>query len=176
MDNNSNTNNDNNVGLGVDIVDIGRIKKIIEDTPNFLEFTYSESEIKYCKATSRWAEHFATHFAAKEAVLKSLGCGFAKDVNPKDVEVCHDKKGKPYVVLHNKAKEIADSKGVVNIPVSLSFTNTEAVGFSIALTQESSKENNAIKKSADPMQILAQQFKEAKKILENNQDFSNETN
>lgn len=176
MDTKSVTNKESTVGLGVDIVDVNQIKEIIERTPNFLDYTFSDSEIKYCKSTTRWAEHFATHFAAKEAVLKSLGCGFAKDVEPKDIEVFHDKNGKPYIVLYNQVKEIAKIKGVVDIPISLSFTNKEAVGFSIALTEKSSKENDALKKSADPMQILSKQFKEAKKLLEDNSEFGNNFN
>ena len=161
------------VGLGVDIVDIDRIKKAIDKTPNFLEFTYTDNEIQYCKSSTRWAEHFSTHFAAKEAVLKALGNGFADGIGPKDVEVVHNKKGKPYIVLRGAAKKVADEKGVLSIPISLSFTKSEAVGFAIALTDKSHKESDILNKAKDPMALLAKQFKEAKTILENDNIYNN---
>ncbi len=158
---------DNNaVGLGVDIVDLSRMKEIIERTPNFVEHTFSTDEINYCNKSKRNIEHYATHFAAKEAVLKALGCGFAEGISPKDIEVVHDEKGKPSVVLSGRALELSKEQGVKDIPISLSFSNTEAVGFAIALTEESSFPSEVLRKNIDPMAELKKQFKEAKKILD----------
>ena len=161
-----NTNDSKTVGLGVDIVDVTRMRDILNKTPNFIEHTYTSQEAEYCQKSSRFVEHYATHFAAKEAVLKALGCGFSEGVSPKDVEVLHDDKGKPYVELHGRVKGIAEELKIKDLPISLSFTNTEAVGFAIALTEESAFENEVLKKSKDPMAELTKQFKEAKKILE----------
>lgn len=161
-----NTNDSKTVGLGVDIVDIARMRDILDKTPNFIEHTYTSVEVEYCQKSSRFVEHYATHFAAKEAVLKALGLGFAEGLSPKDVEVLHDDKGKPYVILHGRAKGAAEELDIKDVPISLSFTNTEAVGFAIALTEESAFENEVLKKSKDPMAELTKQFKEAKKILE----------
>lgn len=163
---NQNNQDKNSVGLGVDIVDVERMREIIDRTPNFLENTFSEEEIKYCKSSTRYVEHFATHFAAKEAVLKALGCGFAEGVAPTDVEVSHTDKGKPFVILYGVVKGIAEEKQVKDIPISLSFTNTEAVGFAIALTEDAAKQNKVLDKSNDPMVQLTKQFKEAKKLLD----------
>lgn len=160
------TKDDNGVGLGVDIVSIERMNKILDETPNFIDYTYNESEIEYCKKSSRWVEHFATHFAAKEAVLKALGNGFLEGTGPKDVEILHNDKGKPYCVLHNRIKEIADEQKIKDIPISLSFTNTDAVAVAIALTEKSAVQNEALNKAVDPVAQLTQKFKEAKKLLE----------
>lgn len=165
-DANQNIDDKNSVGLGVDIVDIARMREILDKTPNFIDHTYTSVEAEYCQKSSRFVEHYATHFAAKEAVLKALGLGFAEGIIPKDVEVLHDEKGKPYVDLHGRVKGIAEELKIKDIPISLSFTNTEAVGFAIALTEESAFENEVLKKSKDPMAELTKQFKEAKKILE----------
>lgn len=163
------------VGLGVDIVDITRMRDILDKTPNFIEHTYTSAEAEYCQKSSRFVEHYATHFAAKEAVLKALGCGFSEGVSPKDVEVLHDDKGKPYVELHGRVKGIAEELKIKDLPISLSFTNTEAVGFAIALTEESAFENEVLTKSKDPMAELTKKFKEAKKILdENPKELNNE--
>lgn len=168
MDSKSNTdiNNDSTVGLGVDIVSVAKMRDILDRTPSFVEHTFTEDEILYCNKSSRFVEHYATHFAAKEAVLKALGCGFSQGITAKDVEVCHNEKGKPYIKLHGQAKIISDKQKIKDLPISLSFTNNEAVGFAIALTDNSSKENQVLKKNNDPMVQLAKQFKEAKKILD----------
>lgn len=169
---NQNIDKSKTVGLGVDIVDISRMRDILEKTPNFIEHTYTSVEAEYCQKSSRFVEHYATHFAAKEAVLKALGCGFSEGVSPKDVEVLHDIKGKPYVELHGRVNGIAKELKIKDLPISLSFTNTEAVGFAIALTEESAFENEVLTKSKDPMAELTKKFKEAKKILdENPKDF-----
>ena len=174
---NQNIEDNKTVGLGVDIVDISRMRDILDKTPNFIEHTYTSAETEYCQKSSRFVEHYATHFAAKEAVLKALGLGFAEGIAPKDVEVLHDEKGKPYIELYGRVKGAAEELGVKDIPISLSFTNTEAVGFAIALTEESAFENEVLKKSKDPMAELTKQFKEAKKILEESpKELNNEQN
>lgn len=174
---NQNIDKNKTVGLGVDIVDISRMRDILDKTPNFIEYTYTSIEAEYCQKSSRFVEHYATHFAAKEAVLKALGIGFAEGVGPKDVEVLHDEKGKPYVELYGRVKGVAEELRIKDIPISLSFTNNEAVGFAIALTEESAFENEVLKKSKDPMAELTKQFKEAKKILEENpKDFFSSEN
>lgn len=161
--------NNDNIGLGVDIVEISRMGDILDKTPNFVDFTFLPSEKEYCMAISnRSVEHFATHFAAKEAVLKALGTGFSKDVTPKDIEVLHDDKGKPFVVLHGKAKENAEALKIVNIQISLSFTKQEAVSVAIALKEGSNLQARVLNKSNDPTAELTRQFKEAKKILDEN--------
>ncbi|MCD8315885.1 MAG: holo-ACP synthase, partial [Eggerthellaceae bacterium] len=62
------------VGLGVDIVEIDRIRKILKRSPAFKNI-FSENERKYCDSMTDPAPHYACRFAAKEAVVKALGCG-----------------------------------------------------------------------------------------------------
>ena len=57
------------VGLGVDIVEIARMRRILERTPSFREKVFSEEERAYCESTANPEVHYATRFAAKEAVL-----------------------------------------------------------------------------------------------------------
>lgn len=160
------SNDDSSVGLGVDIVDVKNMRDIIERTPSFVDKNFSQQEIEYCKKSTRFAEHFSTHFAAKEAVLKALGCGFAKGVSTNDIEVFHNKNGKPYVVLSGKTKEISEDNNVVDVPISLSFTNSEAVAVAIAMTKDSSSKNEVLNKTVDPAEELSRQFKEVKKIID----------
>jgi holo-[acyl-carrier protein] synthase len=56
-------------GIGVDIVDIGRVRKLIErEEMRFLEKVFTDTEIAYCNAKHNRCQHFAARFAAKEAV------------------------------------------------------------------------------------------------------------
>ena len=149
------------VGLGVDIVEIERMASILERTPSFSRRVYSTAEQEYCNAKANPAAHYATRFAAKEAVLKALGTGFADGIGPRDVEVGRMPSGKPYCILHGRAKECAEKLGVTEIPLSLSYTHDEAVACAMALTPDTA----AVERS-NPMEELARQFKSARSLLD----------
>lgn len=151
------------VGLGVDIVEIERMRRILARTPNFRLRMFSEDERAYCDAKAAPEVHYATRFAAKEAVLKALGTGFTRGISPRDIEVKRTSKGRPYVALTGRAREVAREAGVRELPISLSFTHTEAVACAMAITEESIR---ASEKRVDPMAELAQQFKEARTLLD----------
>lgn len=151
------------VGLGVDIVDIARITRILERTPRFAERVFTEQERAYCRATAAPAVHYATRFAGKEAVLKALGTGFSCGIAPADVEIVRSAKGRPVVRLFRRARDVADQLGVLEIPVSLSFTHTDAVACAMAITDDSVR---ATEERIDPMEELARQFKEARAMLD----------
>lgn len=150
------------VGLGIDVVEIERISGILARTASFKDI-FSQSEQDYCNSKAVPAAHYATRFAAKEAVVKALGTGFAEGVNPRDIEVRRTSKGRPYVVLTGRAKEIADELGVTDLPISLSYTHSEAVACAMAITESSQA---AAAKRKDPMEELARQFKEARSVLD----------
>ena len=105
------------VGLGVDIVEIARMRKIIDRSPAFVEKVYSAAERAYCDSHAHPEVHYATRFAAKEAVLKALGTGFSEGIGWLDVEVRRTSKGRPYVVLTGRAREVAREQGVREIPL-----------------------------------------------------------
>lgn len=123
-------------GLGVDIVEVGRVQAVIERSAAFTRRAFTEAEQAYCNSRRSSSVHYATHFAAKEAVLKALGTGFSEGIGPRDVEVSHDALGKPVCVLHGRALEIAAQKGIDEIHISLSRTHDTAVANAIATTQE----------------------------------------
>lgn len=151
------------VGLGVDLVNIARMERILARSPRFKERVYSAEERAYCDRSGRPAAHYATRFAAKEAVLKALGTGFSQGIAPSDVEVVRQGKGRPTVRLYGRARMAADAAGVRDIPLSLSFTHTDAVACAMAITDSSVR---AADERRDPMQELAQQFKETRSLLD----------
>ncbi|MDO4502375.1 MAG: holo-ACP synthase [Coriobacteriia bacterium] len=154
---------DGQVGLGLDVVQIARIAKVLERTPSFAQRVFTEGEREYCLSRSNPATHFATRFAAKEAVVKALGTGFSGGIRPRDIEVKRTTKGRPYVQLHGRAKEVAAEQGVRELPVSLSYTHEEAVACAMAITEESER---ARERRKDPMAELGKQFKEARSLLD----------
>ena len=151
------------VGLGVDIVEIARMRKIIDRSPAFVEKVYSAAERAYCDSHAHPEVHYATRFAAKEAVLKALGTGFSEGIGWLDVEVRRTSKGRPYVVLTGRAREVAREQGVREIPLSLSYTHTDAVACAMAITEASVR---AAEERVNPMEELARQFKDARALLD----------
>lgn len=152
------------VGLGIDLVDIARMRRVLERTPTFAAKVFSEAERAYCESRANPESHYATRFAAKEAVVKALGTGFTQGITVRDIEVVRTAKGLPRVALHGRALEIAREQGVVSLPISLSFTHDEAVACAMAITRESAE---AVKRKEDPMRQLTRQFKEARTLIEN---------
>lgn len=151
------------VGLGVDIVEISRMRKILERTPSFAKKVFSEAERAYCDGKATPEVHYSTRFAAKEAVVKALGTGFSGGIGVRDIEVRRTSKGRPYVVLTGRARELARERGVREIPISLSYTHTEAVACAMAITEDAVA---AAKRRVDPMEELARQFKDARAMLD----------
>ena len=85
----------NNIGIGIDIVDVGKFKQIpFELKPNFYKKIFNPSEIKYCLKYKNYYEHFAGKFAIKEAVKKSI----PDRISMIDIETYH-MKSKPHVRL-----------------------------------------------------------------------------
>ncbi len=157
-------------GLGVDIVSIERMQRVLARTPRFKTRVYTDGEQAYCDAYKKKAHlHYATHFAAKEAVAKALGTGFAEGVAPRDIEVTHDDNGRPHVVLHGKARELADEQGVLEMHLSLSRTHETAVANALAATKETRPQPKE-EAGPSPREELAAEFKRLRGMLDNLED------
>jgi holo-[acyl-carrier protein] synthase len=148
------------VGLGVDIVEIERMRRALERRPRLKERCFSAAERKYCDARNRPDVHYALRFAAKEAVLKALGTGFS-GMRFTDIEVDRDQRGRPIPVLHGRAAEVAASLGVAEIMLSLSFTHENAVASAVAMTAD---ERPA--KEQTQAERLTASFKDARSLLD----------
>ena len=83
------------LGIGVDIVDNKRLRKLIKDK-KFINRTFGKKEIELSKRFKDKVNYFAKRFAAKEALSKALGTGFRYNLNFKDIEILNDNLGKPY--------------------------------------------------------------------------------
>lgn len=83
-------------GIGVDIIEVDRIKKLVQKNPRFLRRIFTPLEIDYCQNKKNKFQHLAARFAAKEAFFKAIG----KKIKWTDVEVSNLPSGKPQ--LHIK--------------------------------------------------------------------------
>ena len=82
------------IGVGVDIIEISRIKKSIDKFgDNFINHIFTDDEIKYVKKYKNPIQHYAVRFAAKEAIYKALG---NSKISWKDISIYNDKNGRPY--------------------------------------------------------------------------------
>jgi len=110
-------------GSGIDVVEIGRIQKAMDRYgARFLSRVYLEEEKAYCLRKRKAAESFAARFAAKEAAAKALGTGISYGVNWLEIEVVREPSGKPGLLFHGRAAEIARRLGVVRSALSLTHT------------------------------------------------------
>jgi len=109
------------IGIGVDIVEIKRIKKIVRKNKSFLKRMFTSEEITYCfrKKKGVW-EHLAVRFAAKEAVWKALG---KNNLSLKSIGIVNSPTGKPIVTLQGKKEK--------NIYLSLSHCDNYALAQAI---------------------------------------------
>ncbi|MGQ7280562.1 holo-ACP synthase [Brevibacillus thermoruber] len=118
------------VGIGTDIVEIGRVQALIERRPEALDrlFTDAEKALLDGKAKARRAEYLAGRFAAKEAAAKALGTGIGGQVGFHDVEVFSSDTGKPDMRISRGALErVGLNPERVRVHLSISHSRDYAV-------------------------------------------------
>ncbi len=120
------------LGIGIDLVEVGRIEKAMARHEEFVSRIFSIRERKRCEDCARPARRYAACFAAKEAASKALGTG-VRGFTWQEVEVLSDEHGRPYLVLSGKAEELARSQGVIEMQVSISHTRDLAMAFAQAV-------------------------------------------
>lgn len=116
-------------GIGTDIIEIPRIANSIERyRQRFIDRVFTQKEQHYCLSHKESARHFAGRFAAKEAVVKALGCGFSDGISWLDIEILNDTRGKPQVILSEKVKM---SLGNPIVFITISHCKEYATAFAI---------------------------------------------
>ncbi|MEW8974394.1 MAG: holo-ACP synthase [Tissierellaceae bacterium] len=114
---------------GVDIVKIERIKEILDNRKESLyEKIFTVKEIAYIENRGNNPSTVAGLFASKEAVSKALGTGIGK-VSWKDIEVLHNKNGKPFINISEKISSILDELNIEEIDISISHEEEYAIAF-----------------------------------------------
>jgi holo-[acyl-carrier protein] synthase len=118
------------LAVGVDLTEIERVQRLLTRHPRFAERCFTGREREYAFAGARPAERLAARFAAKEAVMKSLGSGW-RDIGWREVEITGG--GMPRVLLTGRARARASELGVGEVLVSLTHTRETAAAVALAV-------------------------------------------
>ncbi|MGL5617309.1 MAG: holo-ACP synthase [Sarcina sp.] len=110
------------IGTGIDIIEIGRIKRAIERTNGFLERNFSKEERNFFESKGYKVESIAGSFSAKEAFSKAIGTGF-RGFSLIDIEILRDDLGKPYVKYNEKVFKVLEAKKYGDLKVHLSISH-----------------------------------------------------
>ena len=129
------------VGIGVDLVDIGRFERTLERTPRLRErlFTPAERELP--------ARSLAARYAAKEALIKALGG--SDGVYWSQIEVRSEASGRPFLGLAGDTAAEVDRRGITALHVSLSHDGGFATAYVIAERVEAERVEGAERTEAE---------------------------
>jgi holo-[acyl-carrier protein] synthase len=117
------------LAAGIDAIELDRVRKTYNRHPRrFLTRVYTKLEIAYCRGR---VPELAARFAAKEAMMKTLGTG-ARGVGWRDIEILADRRGKPLVYLHGRAAARAAEIGLGQAEISMTHSDTMAMAFIVA--------------------------------------------
>ena len=116
------------ISIGIDIIEIYRIRETISRTTRFTERVFTRRERDYCETKgAASAQSYAARFAAKEAFLKALKTGWSGKITWHDIEIRSDENGVPTLEIEGEAKNILANLGANKIHLSLSHTTEHAV-------------------------------------------------
>lgn len=117
--------------LGVDIIEIDRIKQSIDKYGNrFLDKIFTPREQDYCLRFKECERPFAGRFAGKEACVKALGTGIDKQISWKDIEIVNNEKGKPIVLVGPNIERLL---GGARLEISISHCKLYAAATAIVI-------------------------------------------
>lgn len=122
------------IGVGTDLLSIDRMRRVLaEDEEPFLRSCFDEEERRLAQQRPDPLLFYATRFAAKEAVFKSLGLS-AEGVRLHEIGIGSDENGQPQVRLAGSLAERAAGRGIARVHVSISWDTGYAMAHAVAET------------------------------------------
>ena len=119
------------IGIGTDLCAVSRMAKAIAKE-HFYTRVFLEGERAYLDGKGKTrAQSAAAMFAAKEAVAKALGTGFAGGVEPWVIEVTHGEHGAPGIRLHGDALARLEEIGGGRVLLSLTHEGDMSMAFAV---------------------------------------------
>jgi len=120
------------VGIGIDLVDIERFRLALERTPSMRTRLFTDIELAYVEPKADPVPSLAARFAAREAVMKSLGLGLGA-FGFHDVWVERADSGAPSLMVTGAALELATGAGVTDWYLSLTHSASTAGAHVVAV-------------------------------------------
>ena len=116
------------ISIGIDIIEVRRVREVISRTPRFVERVYTSTERAYCESRGAVAaQHYAARFAAKEAALKALQTGWTGGIAWQDIEIASRDTGAPILLFHGRVRELYEESGASAAHLSMSHTTEHAI-------------------------------------------------
>jgi holo-[acyl-carrier protein] synthase len=117
-------------GIGVDVLEAARIKKVLARFgDHFIDRLLMPAERAQLGRTKRPERFIAMRFAAKEAIVKAMGTGFAHGIWIRDVGVVQNAWGKPEVAYSARGDKVRRALGIGDGHVTL----TDEAGLIVAV-------------------------------------------
>lgn len=108
--------------VGIDIIDVSRMEKMALNL-NYSKRVFTAYELDYIDKTNKRTQRMAGLYCAKEAFLKALGIGVRNGIDFLEIEVQHDKLGKPFLKLSDKVRIMMATKNIKDVAISISHTD-----------------------------------------------------
>jgi len=116
--------------VGVDLIEIERIRRALDRYPSFRERCFTDAEQAYCESRPNPAQHYAARFAGKEAVGKAIGFGVARAFAWREVEIAG--RPKPQVRLSGRMAAWAERVGAGSLDLSMTHSRDLAAAVCVA--------------------------------------------
>jgi holo-[acyl-carrier protein] synthase len=116
------------ISIGIDIIEVARIREVLLRTPRFVDRVYTAAERGYCDSRGVVAaQHYAVRFAAKEAALKALQTGWRGGISWQDVEISAHESGAPYLIFSGEVLGVFEKFRATATHLSMSHTSEHAI-------------------------------------------------
>jgi len=126
-------------GIGIDIVEVVRVQRAYDRWgQRFADKILGPMELKHFSKTKTPVRFLAMRFAAKEATSKALGTGFKQGVSPRQIEVKHNRAGKPSLVFSEYISRLMARNKITASFVTLADERDYVIAYATLETGEAS--------------------------------------
>lgn len=123
-------------GIGVDIVEVIRIQRAYERWgQRFADKILGPTELAQFTTSKTPVRFLSMRFAAKEAASKALGTGFRQGVSPRQIEVQHNRAGKPSLVFSEYVAVLTERENITGSYVSMADERDYAIAYALLETE-----------------------------------------